>query len=90
MARSRVYRHDVRCSDCGSNWMRRDGCTNGKQAFRLPEKAGTTCFPMGSEQLHVNLQDLLMIAGRTGAPLTARRSDHADGQIAPGCHDPGR
>ena len=23
MARSRVYRHDVRCPDCGSNWMRK-------------------------------------------------------------------
>ena len=22
MVRSRVYRHDVRCPDCGSNWMR--------------------------------------------------------------------
>ena len=33
MARSRVYRHDVRCPDCGSNWMRRDGFTNGKQAY---------------------------------------------------------
>ena len=33
MARSRVYRHDVRCPGCGSNWMRRDGFTNGKQAY---------------------------------------------------------
>ena len=32
-ARSRVYRHDVRCPDCASNWMRRDGFTNGKQAY---------------------------------------------------------
>lgn len=31
MARSRVYRRDVRCPDCGSNWMRRDGFTNDKR-----------------------------------------------------------
>ena len=34
MARRRVYRHDVRCPDCGSNWMPKDGFTNGKQAYR--------------------------------------------------------
>ena len=35
MARSRVYRHDVRCPDCGSNWMRRDGCSrNGHQIYK--------------------------------------------------------
>ena len=33
MARGRVYRHDVRCPDCGSNWMRKDGFSNGKQAY---------------------------------------------------------
>ena len=34
MARSRVYRHDVRCPDCGSNWMRKDRFANGRQAYR--------------------------------------------------------
>ena len=33
MARRRVYRHDVRCPDCGSNWMRKDGFSGGKQAY---------------------------------------------------------
>ena len=33
MARPRVYRHDPRRPDCGSNWMRKDGFTNGKQAY---------------------------------------------------------
>ena len=33
MARSRVYRHDVRCPDCGSNRMRKDGFSNGRQAY---------------------------------------------------------
>ena len=27
---ARVYRHDVRCPDCGSNWMRKDGLSSGK------------------------------------------------------------
>ena len=33
MARLRVYRHDIRCPDCGSNWMRKNGFTNGRQAY---------------------------------------------------------
>ena len=32
MARSRVYRHDVRCPDCGSNWMRKE--SGRAQAYR--------------------------------------------------------
>ena len=34
MARSHVYRHDVRCPDCGSNRMRKDRFANGRQAYR--------------------------------------------------------
>ena len=30
MVRARVYHHDVRCPDCGSNWMRKDGLASGK------------------------------------------------------------
>ena len=33
MARRRVYRHHIRCPDCGSNRMRRDGFSNGRQAY---------------------------------------------------------
>ena len=33
MVRARVYRHDVRCPDCGSNWMRKVGFSNGKQRY---------------------------------------------------------
>ena len=33
MARSRVYRHHIRCPDCGSNRMRRDGFSNGRPAY---------------------------------------------------------
>ena len=31
MARPRVYRHDVRCPECGSNWMPKDGTSQGRQ-----------------------------------------------------------
>ena len=37
MARPRVYRHDVRCPDCGSNWMRKDGFNRGRQRYRCGE-----------------------------------------------------
>ena len=47
MARSRVYRHDVRCPDCGSNWMRKDGCTNGKQAYSCGD-CRRRCVPEGA------------------------------------------
>ena len=31
MVRARAYRHDVRCPNCGSNWMRKYG-TNKREA----------------------------------------------------------
>ncbi len=34
MARSRVYRHDIRCPHCGSNWCIKYGRANGKQTYR--------------------------------------------------------
>ena len=34
MARARVYRHDVRCPHCGSNWMSKDGFDQGRQRYR--------------------------------------------------------
>jgi len=34
MARARTYRHDVRCHDCGSNWMRKNGQSLGKQSYK--------------------------------------------------------
>ena len=34
MVRRRVYRHNVRCPDCGSNRMRMGGFSNGRQAYR--------------------------------------------------------
>ena len=29
MSRRRIYRHDIRCPSCGSDWMRQNGFTNG-------------------------------------------------------------
>ena len=34
MARARSYRHDIACPHCGSNWMRKDGHSRGKQTYR--------------------------------------------------------
>ena len=33
MARQRTYRHDIRCPQCGSNWMRKYGHVRGKQSY---------------------------------------------------------
>ena len=40
MARARVYRHDIRCRRCGSNWMPKDGHTRqaSVQMRRLQEE----------------------------------------------------
>ena len=47
MVRRRVYRHDVRCPDCGSNWMRKDGLSGGKQAYRCGD-CGRRYLPEGA------------------------------------------
>ena len=49
LARSRVYRHDVRCPDCGSNRMRRDGFTNDQSAYRCGD-GGRRYVPQGAER----------------------------------------
>ena len=34
MAHPRVYRHNVRCPECGSNWMPKAGTDQGRQVYR--------------------------------------------------------
>ena len=34
MARARVYRHDALCPKCGSNWVKKDGRSRGKQIYK--------------------------------------------------------
>ena len=34
MAKQRVYRHDVLCPKCGSNWVKKDGHSRGKQQYK--------------------------------------------------------
>ena len=33
MALPPVYRHDVRCPECGSNWMLKDGTSKGRLVY---------------------------------------------------------
>ena len=47
MARNRVYRHDVRCPGCGSNWMRKYGHAAGRQAYRCGD-CGRRSTPGGA------------------------------------------
>ena len=47
MSRPRVYRHDVRCPDCGSNRMRKDGCNGERQRYRCGD-CGRRCQPGGA------------------------------------------
>ena len=34
MAKPRVYRHDALCPKCGSNWVKKDGHSRGKQIYK--------------------------------------------------------
>ena len=34
MAKARVYRQDALCPVCGSNWVKKDGHSRGKQQFK--------------------------------------------------------
>ena len=54
MARSRVYRHNVRCPDCCSNWMRMDGFSNGRPAYRCG-KRNSSCFTHSAAALPTTL-----------------------------------
>ena len=47
MARRRVYRHHIRCPDCGSNRTRRDGSSNGRPACRCGD-CRPRCVPGGA------------------------------------------
>lgn len=40
MARARVYRHDVRCVECGSNWVKKFGKTRGGGSTPLNRETG--------------------------------------------------
>ena len=37
MAKPRVYRHDAICPKCGSNWVKKDGHSRGKQQYKCNE-----------------------------------------------------
>ena len=45
MARSRVYRHDVRCPECGSNRMPKDGTSKGRQVYHCGNCGRTPHHP---------------------------------------------
>ena len=38
MTRRRIYRHDIRCPECGSNWTRQNGFTNALDTRRRPRR----------------------------------------------------
>ena len=38
MAKQRVYRHDALCLKCGSNWVKKDGHSRGKQQYKCNQR----------------------------------------------------
>ena len=65
MARARVYRHDLRCPYCGSNWPPKDGRSRGKQTCRC--RGCRHRFPETARR-----QALDMYAGGTGITPAGR------------------
>ena len=53
MARRPVCRRHIRCPDCGSNRMRRDGFSNGRPAYRCGKRNGS-CFTHSAAALPTN------------------------------------
>ena len=49
MARPRVYRHDVRCAECGSNRMSKDGTCKGCQVYHCGD-CGRRAIPDAAYQ----------------------------------------
>ena len=49
MARPRVYRHDVRCSECGSNRVPKDGAPKGRQVYHCGD-CGRRAIPDAAYQ----------------------------------------
>ena len=49
MARPRVYRYDVRCPECGSNWMPKDGTSKGRQVYHCSD-CGRRTIPDAAHQ----------------------------------------
>ena len=47
----RVYRSDLRCPHCGSNWMPKAGFSHGKQTYRCGERHHRTS-PEGNRHYH--------------------------------------
>ena len=50
IARPRVYRHDVRCSECSSNWMPKDGTSKGRQVYHCGD-CGLRTIPDAAYQI---------------------------------------
>ena len=74
MARARVYRHDLRCPHCGSNWTPKDGHSRGKQTYRCRD-CQHRFTPEGNRHYFpeaVKRQALDMYAEGTGITATGR------------------
>ena len=74
MARARVYRHDLRCPHCGSNWTPKDGHSRGKQTYRCRD-CHHRFTPDGNRHYFpesVKKQTLDMYAEGTGITATGR------------------
>ena len=70
MARSRVYRHDVRCPECGSNWMPKDGTSKGRQVYHCGD-CGAVLSPIPPIRLGAADKERALAMYQEGSLLSA-------------------
>ena len=70
MARPRVHRHDVRCPECGSNWMPKDGTSKGRQVYHCGDCECRT-IPDAAYQRPAAAQERALAMYQEGSSLSA-------------------
>ena len=71
MARHRVYRNDVRCPECGSGWMPKDGTSKGRQVYHCGDCGRRTIPDAAYQRPSAADKERALAMYREGSSLTA-------------------
>ena len=71
MARPRICRHDVRCLECGYNWMPIDGTSQGRQAYHCGHCGHRTIHDAAYQRPGAADQERALAMYQEGSSLSA-------------------
>ena len=71
MARPRVYHHDVRCPECGSNWVPKDGISEGRQVYHCGDCERRTILDAAYQRPSAADQERALAMYQEGSSLSA-------------------